>query len=129
MEYRRSRQREYILKVLRGTCSHPTAEWVYHTAKKKIPDLSIGTVYRNLKILVDQGLVKKLAFGSAFDRYDATVKQHYHFVCEQCGDVRDVDLPIRPDIDTEVEKRNNCTISHHKIDFFGSCEKCSNGNN
>ena len=124
MQYRKSRQRQHILEILKATNTHPTADWIYHKLKPKMPNLSIGTVYRNLKILAEQGLIKKLPLGNTFDRYDAITDPHYHFTCERCGTVMDVDLPLYARINTDVEKKSNCTVTHHKIDFFGICITC-----
>ena len=81
---RKSRQRDRILEVLRATKSHPTAKWVFDKVRKQFPNLSLGTVYRNLGILVKQGLVSKLDFGSSYDRFEAKTLPHHHFVCEIC---------------------------------------------
>ena len=80
MQHRKSRQRERILLLLRKTASHPTAEWVYMKLKKEIPDLSLGTVYRNLKVLMEQGQIQKLPAGSVFDRFEGNIAPHYHLI-------------------------------------------------
>jgi Fe2+ or Zn2+ uptake regulation protein len=129
MNFRKSRQRERILQLLRETNSHPTADWIYSTLKKEIPNLSLGTVYRNLNILADQGHIQKLPFGSAFDRFEAKIAPHYHLVCEKCGLVEDFKMPQYSDINQKAEKMSSFRISRHRIDFFGLCEKCQNKTN
>jgi Fur family peroxide stress response transcriptional regulator len=124
MEYRKSRQRDRILKLLQETNSHPAADWVYSKLKKEIPGLSLGTVYRNLKILMEQGLVQKLPFGSSFDRFEANSAEHYHLVCEKCGLIKDFHMPQYADINQKAEKRCSFKISRHRIEFFGLCKNC-----
>lgn len=124
MQYRKSQQRDRIMEILRETDSHPTADWVYNRLKSEIPDLSLGTVYRNLKVLAKQGHIQKLPFGSTFDRYDARMSPHYHMVCEECGIVADLELPLYSSINASANEMSTFKISHHRIDFFGLCEKC-----
>jgi len=124
MQYRRSQQRERMLEILSETNSHPTADWLYERLKKEMPDLSLGTVYRNLKVLVDQGLVQKLPFGSTFDRFEARTKPHYHLVCDTCGVVKDFEMPQYATINKRAEHMSDFRITRHRIDFFGICEKC-----
>lgn len=124
MNYRKSKQRDEILRVLKSSDIHPTANWIYDQLKGKNPSLSLGTVYRNLGILVEQGLVDKLDFGSTFDRYEAAKKDHYHFVCEICGNVIDLDMPIKTELNTEVEDLVGFQTRNHRIEFFGICKKC-----
>jgi len=122
--YRHSRQRDKILDLLRSTGKHPTASWVYDRLKKEFPDLSLGTVYRNLNILTEQGLIRKIDFGSTYDRYDANISRHYHFICERCGSISDLDLPVKEVLNEEVDKAANVKTMRHRIEFFGICENC-----
>ena len=88
--FRQSKQRNRILELLRSTDRHPTADWLYQQLKNEFPYLSLGTVYRNLGTLIEQGLVKKIHFGSTFDRFEAKTQPHYHLICESCGNIIDV---------------------------------------
>lgn len=124
-QFKRSKQRDKILELLRSTGSHPTATWLYDRLKKEFPDLSMGTVYRNLNILIEQGLVHKIDFGSTFDRYDANINPHYHFICEQCGSIIDLNIPMYEEINKKVEESTNFKAQRHRIEFFGLCDKCS----
>lgn len=121
---KRSRQREKIYQALVRTTSHPTAEWVYERVREQIPRISLGTVYRNLHILKGQGKIRELDFGEGLRRYDATVDQHYHFVCERCGVVRDLDIPPLDDLHQRVQPMVPGTIQTHKLDFYGICSDC-----
>ena len=122
--YRQSKQRNRILELLRSTDSHPAADWLYEQLKKEFPHLSLGTIYRNLSFLIDQGQVKKIHFGSTFDRFEANIKPHYHLICESCGKIIDLEMPVDKDLNNQAAKRTSFTILHHKIEFFGFCEEC-----
>ena len=124
MNFRNSRQRQRILDVLKGTRSHPAAEWIYMKLKHEIPGLSLGTVYRNLKVLLKQGQINKLMFGSTHDRFDGELSPHYHLVCERCGTIEDLTMPRPLDINKKAEELSRYRISRHRIKFFGICEKC-----
>lgn len=121
---KRSRQREKIFQVLKKTVAHPTAEWVYEQVRSQIPRVSLGTVYRNLHILTAQGNIRELDFGEGLHRYDATVNQHYHFVCEHCGAVRDLEVPPMQDLHDRVRNIVPGSIIGHRLDFFGVCADC-----
>lgn len=121
---RRTRQREVILEVLRGTKSHPTADWVYQEVRKEMPHVSLGTIYRNLKTLSEHGEIQELAFGSTHSRFDANPQSHYHFICENCGVIEDLEMPIMPDLENEVEKFGDYRVSSHRLEFYGLCPKC-----
>lgn len=123
--YRRSRQRDRILELLRSTEAHPTANWLYSKLRKEFPDLSMGTVYRNLGILADQGLIKRIGFGSTFDRFDANTKHHYHFICESCGAIIDLELAIDNSLNDRVNRTSKHKAHTHDIQFQGICESCA----
>lgn len=125
--YKRSRQRERILDVLRSTKSHPTAAWIYDSLKGEFPDLSLGTVYRNLNILHEQGRLQVLQSGSTFDRFDADTSAHYHFVCRSCGKVEDVELPVVAELDAAAAALLGHCVEGHRTDFYGLCSACNAG--
>jgi Fe2+ or Zn2+ uptake regulation protein len=122
---RQSKQRNRILELLRSTESHPTADWLYQRLKKEFPLLSLGTVYRNLSTLIDQGYVKKIHFGSTYDRFEANVKPHYHLVCNSCGNIQDFKMPIYDELNEQAKRLTTFNIHHHNLEFFGLCENCS----
>jgi Fur family peroxide stress response transcriptional regulator len=123
-QFKRSRQRDRILDILKETEIHPTASWVYDRLKKEFQDLSLGTVYRNLNILIEQGLIRKIDFGSTFDRYDANISPHYHFICERCGSISDLEMPIFKDLNNKVEITTKFKPTRHRIEFYGLCGRC-----
>lgn len=122
--YRNTKQRTRILEILCDTDSHPTANWVYDQLKPEFPSLSLGTVYRDLGILEEQGLLKKIRSGSTFDRYDAITQPHTHFCCTQCGAVFDMhDIEI-PEMLKSVKKHTSHTIQEINLSCYGICEDC-----
>jgi Fur family peroxide stress response transcriptional regulator len=122
--YKKSRQRERIYELLRGTETHPTASWIYDQLKGEFPDLSMGTVYRNLNILIEQDLIRKIDFGSTFDRFDANTEPHYHFICERCGSIADLELPMDYSLHGKVESSTGLKVKRHRIEFYGICKRC-----
>ncbi len=123
-KYKFSRQREKILDILRKTDKHPTADWIYDEIKKEFPNISMGTVYRNLKVLIEMGLVNKLDFGSTFDRFEINEDQHYHFICKNCGNIIDIEIPSETDIEIEIQEKYNLVIQSHRVEFYGICKDC-----
>lgn len=114
-----------MLELLRSTDQHPTATWLYDELRKEFPTVSLGNVYRNLSILVEQGYVHKLDFGSTFDRYEAADDgQHAHFMCRNCG--RIYDLPM-PDLDDYSHRRDidGHRLESARVEFFGVCHECA----
>jgi Fe2+ or Zn2+ uptake regulation protein len=121
---RQSRQRERILQLLKETDTHPSADWLYARLKNEFPKLSLGTVYRNITILIEQGLVQKIHYGSTFDRFEANPEPHYHLICEVCGKIEDFQIPIYEEINQQASANSNFSINRHMIEFFGLCPKC-----
>lgn len=124
MNHKKSKQRERILEVLRGTKSHPSADWVYQKLKPEMPNLSLGTVYRNLSLLSEQGTILRLPVGDGIDRFDGDITPHYHLVCQGCGAVEDLEKFTVEDIDDRAQKMTEFKISGHHLDFFGYCKSC-----
>ncbi|NMB46348.1 MAG: transcriptional repressor [Firmicutes bacterium] len=123
---RHTKQREVILSVLRGTDTHPDADWVYQEVRKVLPNISLGTIYRNLRILVDSGEAMELAFGSSSSRFDGDAENHYHFICEQCDNVYDIPLPLDHGLENEAEEVSGHQVASHRLEFYGVCKTCSN---
>jgi Fur family transcriptional regulator, peroxide stress response regulator len=121
---RHSKQRDRILEMLKSTKTHPTATWLYNELKDEFPGLSLGTIYRNLNILIAQGLVNKIDFGSTFDRFEARVDPHYHFICENCNSVIDLDVPVDSTLNSRIADITGLMPQRHRIEFFGLCKKC-----
>jgi Fe2+ or Zn2+ uptake regulation protein len=109
---------------LRGTYSHPTADQIYDEVRKKIPNISKGTVYRNLKVLQEMGLISELSHNGTVSRFEVKQESHYHFRCEKCGRVFDIDQPVDKELDRKVALRTGFKISHHQLEFRGLCHDC-----
>ena len=124
VKYRMTKQKRVILDVLKATKSHPTADWVYERVKKKIPNISLGTVYRNLNILKSQGEIIELSYGKGFSRYDGNSSNHYHFTCESCGKVLDVETPLTLSLGEEVSRDMGVKVDRHRLEFYGTCGDC-----
>lgn len=121
---KRSKQREAILKELCSRCDHPTADELYTQLRKELPSISLGTVYRNLSLLNNEGLIRKLACGTA-DHFDGNPNPHYHFCCNHCGRVYDLDMPVHSDLEAEAAKHTDFTIESHSLIFYGKCRNCT----
>ena len=119
---RYSRQRELIYEALMHTDQHPTAEMIYQWLKPTNPNLSLGTVYRNLNLLVDEGAAVRMAF--PVERYDANGEAHAHCRCQVCGGVFDLDLPYDKELDHKALLASGHDIKAHELIFHGTCADC-----
>jgi Fe2+ or Zn2+ uptake regulation protein len=126
--------------VVRDAESHPTAEEIHRLVRRRLPGVSLGTIYRNLRVLVGAGLLKELPGPHA--RFDANTRAHHHFMCERCGRIIDVDAALaEPDaggragggggrapgggaLTARVASRTGFSITHHRIELFGRCRDC-----
>ncbi|OPL10335.1 MAG: Fur family transcriptional regulator [Firmicutes bacterium ML8_F2] len=123
-KYKRSKQRDKIFNILQNTDTHPTASWIYDELKKEFNNLSMGTVYRNLNILIDQHLIKKIESGNSFDRFDGNTEPHYHFICRKCGSVYDIPIDLIENLDQKASLASGFQVETHEIKFSGICKYC-----
>jgi Fur family peroxide stress response transcriptional regulator len=122
---RSSKKRDAILSAIRGTDCHPTAEWVYQQLKPTHPDLSLGTVYRNLTFFKAHGDIISVGVINGQERYDGCTTPHSHFVCTCCGSVRDLhQISLDADLDRSVSRQYGFEVSYHELTFFGLCPSC-----
>jgi len=121
---RSTKQRETILKVLKSTTSHPAADLIYERVRKKLPRISLGTVYRNLRLLTQEGAILQLDFAGAPSRFDANTQPHSHFICEQCGRIFDVAESVHKEIDERVARKTGFEVLNHQLEFSGLCKDC-----
>ncbi|MDR0861727.1 MAG: transcriptional repressor [Oscillospiraceae bacterium] len=121
-----SRKRDAILSIIRSTTVHPTAEWIYRELKPDYPDLSLGTVYRNISLLQDNGELQTVGIIDGEARYDGNTTEHTHFICEACGAV--LDLPaLAPHLDAETNAAREALgliISRRRVMYYGKCPTC-----
>ncbi|HIT62857.1 MAG TPA: transcriptional repressor [Candidatus Ventrimonas merdavium] len=119
-----SRQRESIKACLVSRHDHPTADAIYTCIREEFPNISLGTVYRNLNLLVDLGEIRKLTFGDGKDHFDADVHPHCHFVCRCCGAIQDLPMPSLESIEQEMQPLTDGRIENMTLDFSGLCSAC-----
>lgn len=124
MNRRTTKQREAILKILSDTISHPTADQIYDEVRKEIPNISKGTVYRNLQVLREGGFISELNLNGTISRFEVKQESHYHFRCEKCGRVFDLDEPFDRELDEKISKQTDFRVSHHQTEFRGLCKDC-----
>ncbi len=117
-------QRQIILEELAKVTSHPTANEVYDMVRKRLPRIGLGTVYRNLELMADSGIILKLEVGGTQKRFDATVAPHYHVRCISCGKVDDIDIEVQAQINAQAAQASNYEVLGHHIEFTGICSDC-----
>ena len=123
---RKSKQREVIIRVLRGTTSHPSAEWIYEQVKKEIPNIGLATVYRNLRLLKQAGEVSEMHTSNDTARFDGNAGMHYHFLCDRCGAILDLDEPIDATVETRIARSTGLKVTRHHLELGGLCLECQN---
>jgi Fe2+ or Zn2+ uptake regulation protein len=130
MNYRNTKQRQAILDAIEKYGGHLTADEIYQLVKRRRPSLSLGTVYRNLRVLVEQRHVRELDFGMATAYFEAAKESHYHLICRVCGKIADAELSLERRLMAMVEP-DPCVagfqIEEHRLDFIGVCSSCQSG--
>jgi len=117
-------QRAAILKCLRESFTHPTAEEIYEEVQKRIPRISLGTVYRNLQVLVEEGYAKRIPTAQGSQRFDRNVSAHHHVVCLECGTIEDFEAEPDEALREHVGKRTGFQVTSHRTEFTGICPAC-----
>jgi Fur family peroxide stress response transcriptional regulator len=129
VERKYSKKREAILGAIQSTSSHPGARWVYDVLKPRIPDLSLGTVYRNITLFREEGRVISVGVVDGEERFDGRVDPHPHLVCCSCGRVEDLPCPDETSLrllsDDEARSKMGFTIDYRRTVFYGLCPDCS----
>jgi Fur family ferric uptake transcriptional regulator len=113
-----------ILDELRSSSSHMSADEIYEKVRKRIPRISLATVYRNLELLTKMGLIQKLEWAGTQKRYDGNVKAHYHIRCIECGKVEDLSIGPIPAIENAIKGLTNYEIIGHRLEVIGRCPEC-----
>ncbi len=119
-----SKQRDLILNIVQGTRSHPTADWVYGEVRRELPNVSLGTVYRNLGQFVDNKSLLAININGTI-HYDAFLDDHQHFQCKTCNNIYDIDISIK-DFVSQIESKTNHKIDRCQIHLVGICKDCQN---
>ncbi len=120
-----SRQREAIREFLAARYDHPTAETVYRNLREEFPNISLGTVYRNLTLLTELGEIRKLSTGAGPDRFDGNTSPHYHFICNGCGCVLDLGVSGLDHINILAGQNFEGVVEGHLTYFYGKCPSCT----
>lgn len=121
---RNSKQREIILNIVNNSMDHPNACMIYDLAIKQIPNISLGTVYRNLNLLADMKQIRKISIPGGCDRFDRILNEHSHFLCEKCNKVYDIDNNILKKLKLLTESDTGHKINENNILFTGVCNNC-----
>ncbi len=123
------RKRDAILTCLRQTTVHPSADWVYAQLKPEIPDLSLGTVYRNLSRFKEQGEIVSLGTVKGVERFDGNTAPHVHFICSDCGSVLDLDgVAVPAELQSAVALATGGKVNGCQLTFTGLCMDCQKSN-
>ena len=122
--HKRSKKRDIVLDVLKSTKGHPSAQWVYLEARKFAPDISLGTVYRNLGMFKDEGTISSVGVVDGEERYDFNVMPHTHFVCVQCKKVIDID-DKNICVNDKIEQHYGVKVESRAVVYNGLCCECS----
>ena len=120
------RKRDAILNCVRCTTTHPSAEWVYENVRTQIPDISLATVYRNLSLFKEQGLIRSLGTVNGVERFDGNTEPHVHFICQNCDAVIDLSQMAVPEsIITQAANEVRGTVDTCQLSFGGVCQTCT----
>ena len=120
---RETRQRRVVYDTIQKTRSHPTADWIFEQVRTEVPKISLGTVYRNLSVLKEEGVIREIYGTDRRAHYDADLSPHGHFICTDCGQIWDV-FGI-PEVDWRTLKELvGCEVTEQKLDFQGRCAAC-----
>ncbi|HEY4430128.1 MAG TPA: Fur family transcriptional regulator, partial [Paenibacillus sp.] len=103
---------------------HPTADDIYRALEPKFPSMSVATVYNNLKMFMEAGMVRELTYGDSSSRFDANVSDHYHVICQQCGKIEDFSYPSLRDVELHAEQATGFKITGLRMELHGFCKSC-----
>ena len=125
-----SQKREAIFGALKSDDTHPTAETLYLRLKDNYPEISLATVYRNLKLFCDNGDVVSAGIVNGQERFDPRTDEHEHFICKYCGTIMDVDFDLnRAKLYDAVSAELGATVDSHKLTLYGKCKNCLQNKN
>jgi Fur family transcriptional regulator, peroxide stress response regulator len=117
-------QRQAILTYLMNATSHPTADEIYKSLSPSFPSMSVATIYNNLRLFVEAGLVRELTYGDASSRFDADLSDHYHAICKCCGRIVDFEYPPLLEVERAASQTTGFTVEGHRMEIYGVCDQC-----
>jgi Fur family peroxide stress response transcriptional regulator len=121
-------QRHAILSHLLGSMSHPTADEIYKSLSPAYPSMSVATIYNNLRLFVEAGLVRELTYGDDSSRFDADLSDHYHAICKSCGSIVDFDYPPLLEVERAASRETGFVVEGHRMEIYGICPDCNTKN-
>lgn len=117
-------QRHAVLEYLMQSMKHPTADEIYKALEDKFPNMSVATVYNNLRVFLDIGLVRELTYGDSSSRFDCNTSDHYHIICDECGKIVDFHYPSLNEVEQLAEQVTGFDVTNHRMEVYGTCEDC-----
>lgn len=117
-------QRHAILHYLMSSLQHPTADEIYKALSDTFPNMSVATVYNNLRLFREAGLVRELTYGDASSRFDANMDDHYHIICQKCGHITDFDYPVLTQVEKSASELTGYQVDTHRLEIYGTCPIC-----
>ena len=124
VQMRMTRQRQVILEELRKVSTHPGADEIYTMVRRRMPRISLGTVYRNLEVLSELGEIRKIEMGGTLKRFDGKSDDHYHIRCMICQRVVDAPVKLMPNLEKSLNGKTDFEILGHRLEFVGICPEC-----
>ncbi|MET0786156.1 MAG: peroxide-responsive transcriptional repressor PerR [Paenisporosarcina sp.] len=117
-------QRHAILEFLIQSMIHPTADDIYRALENKFPNMSVATVYNNLRVFREVGLVKELTYGDSSSRFDFVTNDHYHIICDACGKIVDFHYPGLDEVEHLASHVTGFKVNNHRMEIYGTCPNC-----
>jgi Fur family transcriptional regulator, peroxide stress response regulator len=117
-------QRHAILEFLIQSMIHPTADDIYKALEAKFPNMSVATVYNNLRVFRESGLVKELTYGDSSSRFDFVTNDHYHIICDSCGKIVDFHYPGLDEVEHLASHVTGFQVNSHRMEIYGTCPTC-----
>lgn len=117
-------QRHAVLEFLVNSMTHPTADDIYKALEGKFPNMSVATVYNNLRVFREIGLVKELTYGDSSSRFDFNTSEHYHIICDECGKIVDFHYPSLEEVESLAEQVTGFDVRDHRMEIYGTCSSC-----
>jgi Fur family peroxide stress response transcriptional regulator len=118
-------QRHAILEFMIHSTAHPTADDIYRALEKTFPNMSVATVYNNLRVFKSAGLVKELTYGDSSSRFDFVTNDHYHVICNDCGKIVDFHYPGLDEVEQLASHVTGFQVDYHRLEIYGTCQQCS----
>jgi len=121
---RTTKQRQVLLEEIKKVCTHPTADEVHALVRKKLPKISLGTIYRNLEFMAGQNQILRLDWAGNQRRYDGNTADHFHLRCVQCGQVKDLLIDYPQEMEKKVALETDYELLGCRLEFVGLCPRC-----